>query len=93
MAPDPEGGHHVGDDDIECVVIAGLHEEVCGAARGPRERSPHTFTADATIAFSRTDGRGERRVELEGEKKWAPGSVSIRELEVILTFAMSLGLF
>lgn len=67
MAPGPEGRHHIGDDDIECIVIAGIHEEVCGAARGPQGLSPHTFITDTIIdSISRTDkdttgaGRGTK---------------------------------
>lgn len=34
MAPRPERRHHIGDDDIKCLIIAGIHEEVCGGATG-----------------------------------------------------------
>lgn len=48
MASRPEGGHYVGDNDIKCLIISGIHEEVCGAAMGPQELSPHTITSSIT---------------------------------------------
>lgn len=64
VAPGPEGCHHIGDNDIECFVIAGIHEEVCGAAKGPqRLLSPHTFIIITTIATFQ--GETRRRDELE----------------------------
>lgn len=36
MAPGPESCHHIGDNDVKCLVIAGIHVEVCRAARGPQ---------------------------------------------------------
>lgn len=36
MASGPESCHHIGDNDIKCLIIAGIHEEVCRAARGPQ---------------------------------------------------------
>lgn len=71
VAPGPEGCHHIGDNDIECLVIAGIHEEVCSAARGPQGLSPHTLIINITITtISWTDketrwtGRGEKAQDL-----------------------------
>lgn len=69
VAPGPEGCHHIGDDDIECLIIAGIHEEVCGAARGPQGLFPHTFITNTIItSISQTDkettqaGRGTKNL-------------------------------
>lgn len=61
MAPGPEGGHHIGDDDIECLIIAGIHEEVCvyvcveqHSERPQEAYVSHTPILNATMT-SRTD--------------------------------------
>lgn len=71
VAPGPEGCHHIGDNDIECLIIAGIHEEVCSAARGPQGLSPHTFIINTTITIiswtdkeTRWTGRGEKAQNL-----------------------------
>lgn len=43
MAPGPERGHHVCDDDVQCLIPAGIHEEACGTERGPQGLSDHSF--------------------------------------------------
>lgn len=66
MAPGPEGCHHIGDNNIKCLIIAGIHEEVCSAVGGARELSDHTLFINATITtISRTD---KETRELQGKK-------------------------